>query len=65
MSGLIILWAFIGVAVFGFSVHAMVEERNYPFPRSLAAGALLGLLTPLVILVMGTRTIIRFVKDAW
>jgi hypothetical protein len=43
----------------------MVEDRKYPFPRSLAAAAILGLLTPLVILVMGVRTIIRFTKEVW
>lgn len=65
MNGLIILWAFLGVVVFGFSVHTMVEDHKYPFPRSLAAAALLALLTPLVILALGMRTIIKLVKETW
>ena len=59
ISGLIIIWAFLAVVVFGFSVQTMAEDRRYPFPHSLVVAAILGLLTPLVILVLGVKAIVK------
>lgn len=65
ISAMIVIYGLLGVATMVFTMLSMIDDYDFPVPRSVIAGFILGLIWPLVWLVIGVRTAIQFTRKAW